>query len=304
MLKTNFLGMKLKNPLMLTSGVLDLSADIMKRVYDAGAAAVISKGTGAEPKTGHPNPTILGMEHYMMNAVGLSNPGIDKFEEELKKVKEMGIPLICNIFSGDKEGFAAIAKKAESYGVDAVELNVSCPNLAPGEKAGMQIGQDPVLVEEITKHVKKNVSIPVIVKLTPNVNNIVPIAKAAEKGGADAISAINTVGPGMIINIEAGKPVLANKFGGISGPAIKPITVACVYKIYEAVKIPILGVGGVSNARDAIELMMAGASAIAIGSAVYYEGIEVFGKIAKDMEEWLKKNGYKDVKEIIGVAHG
>jgi dihydroorotate dehydrogenase (NAD+) catalytic subunit len=159
-------------------------------------------------------------------------------------------------------------------------------------------------VYEITRAVVRNIKIPVFAKLTPNASNIGEIAKAAINAGAYGIAAINTVGPGMAIDIDIGKPILANKFGGVSGPAIKPIAVASVFKIYEAVDIPVIGVGGVSTGRDAIEMMMAGASAVAIGTAVYYRGIEVFGLVEKEMKEWMKENGVKKISEIVGAAHG
>ena len=302
MLKTELCGLALKNPLLLSSGILDLTAPLMKKVYGNGAAAVITKGVGLNERQGHPNPTVIGTDSYLLNAVGLSNPSIFKFKNEIRELKKANIPVIVNIFAENAEKFAKTALKAQEYGADAVELNVSCPNITKDEMVGQIIGKNPSLVEEITRQVKETVKIPVIVKLTPNVDDISVIAKAAEKGGADAISAINTVS-GMLINIEAKKPVLANRFGGISGPAIKPIAIASVYKIYEAVKIPIIGVGGITTGRDAIEIMMAGAAAVAIGSAVYYRGIDVFRKIENEMLQWMKENKIKSIKEIIGAAH-
>ena len=300
MLKTELCGLALKNPLLLSSGILDLTAPLMKKVYGNGAAAVITKGVGLNERQGHPNPTVIGTGNYLLNAVGLSNPSIFKFKDEIKELKKNKIPTIVNIYAENAEKFAKTALKAQEYGADAVELNVSCPNITKDEMVGQIIGKNPSLVEEITRQVKETVKIPVIIKLTPNVDDIAVIAKAAEKGGADAISAINTVS-GMLISIEARKPILANKFGGISGPAIKPVAIASVYKIYEAVKIPVLGVGGIATGRDAIEIMMAGAAAVAIGSAVYYRGIDVFRKIENEMLQWMKENKVKSIKKIMGA---
>ena len=236
---------------------------------------------------------------YMLNAIGLSNPGIREFVDEIKIVKKTKKPIIGSIIGSNEDEFGKLARSIGNY-VDVIEINVSCPNV---EKIGQEIGKDPELVGKIVKKVKGRVDAPAIAKLSPNVNDIAEIAKAAEKAGADAITAINTLGPGMAINIEAKQPVLANKFGGMSGPAIKPIAVANVYKIYEAVKIPIIGTGGVLNGKDAIEMVMAGASAVGVGSAVYYRGNNVFEMIKKEMIQWMKKNKVKTLKEIIGIAH-
>ena len=302
MLAIKLCGLALKNPLLLSSGILDLTAPLMKKAYENGAAAVITKGVGLKERQGHPNPTVIGTDKYLLNAVGLSNPSIFKFKNEIKELEKVNIPVIVNIFAENAEKFAKTALKAQEYGADAVELNVSCPNITKEEMVGQIIGKNPSLVEEITRQVKETVKIPVIIKLTPNVDDIAMIAKAAEKGGADAVSAINTIS-GMLINIEAKKPVLSNKFGGVSGPAIKPVAIASVYKIYEAVKIPIIGVGGITTGRDAIEMMMAGATAVAIGSAVYYRGIDVFRKIENEMLKWMKENKVKSVNEMVGAAH-
>src|SRR3989338_2013055 len=303
MLAIKLCGLALKNPLLLSSGILDLTAPLMKKAYESGAAAVITKGVGLKERQGHPNPTVIGTDKYLLNAVGLSNPSIFKFKNEIKELEKVNIPVIVNIFAENAEKFAKTALKAQEYGADAVELNVSCPNITKEEMVGQIIGKNTSLVEEITRQVKETVKIPVIIKLTPNVDDIAMIARAAEKGGADAVSAINTIS-GMLINIEAKKPVLSNKFGGVSGPAIKPVAIASVYKIYEAVKIPIIGVGGITTGRDAIEMLMAGATAVAIGSAVYYRGGGVFWKIENEILQWMKENKVKSVKEIVGAAHG
>ena len=302
-MSTKIANIRLKNPLILSSGILDLTAPIMRRIVDNGAGAITTKAIGLEERAGHKNPSLIATEHYLMNAMGLCNPGYKHYSDEIKDFKKVNAPLIANIFAESAEGFAKLAQELEKYGADALELNLSCPNVAKDENLGQVIGKNPALVEEYTRKVRKSVHIPVIVKLTPNVNDITEIAKAAERGNADIISAINTLGPGMAINIEAAKPILANKFGGVSGPAIKPIAIASVYKIYESVKVPIIGIGGITTGKDAIEMLMAGASAVGVGSAVYYRDIDVFNKILSEMQEWMEKNGYSKIKERIGIAH-
>lgn len=295
-LETEICGLKLRNPLLLSSGILDITADLMNHIIKNGAGGVITKGISLKSREGHKNPTVIATKHYILNAMGLCNPGVEEFKKELENVNA---PVIANIFGNSYE-LVTIAKLLEDK-VNAFELNVSCPNVQ-GEKIGQVIGQDPDLVKKITRKVKSAVNIPVFVKLTPNVNDIRDIAKAAKQAGADGISAINTLS-GMLINIEAKKPILANCFGGVSGPAIKPIAIASVYKIYEEVDIPIIGVGGLTTGKDVIEMLMAGASAVAIGSAIYYRGINVFQKILNEIQDWMKENKFSSIQELIGIAH-
>jgi len=302
-LEVDIIGLKLKNPTILASGFLGVSGKIMKRVAKSGAGAVTTKSIGLEARTGHPNPSVIDFGFGIMNAIGLSNPGYKNFGDEIKIAKESGVPVIASIFGNNPEDFVTVAQGVEKYGPDAIELNISCPNLKKGEILGELIGKDPDLSYDVVKAVKENVKLPIITKLTPNVNDIRVIAKAIERAGTDAISAINTLGPGMLINIHVGRPVLANKFGGVSGPAIHPIAVKCVYDIYETVKVPIIGIGGISDGINAVEMMMAGASAIGIGSAIYYRGIDVFKKVSDEMIEFLDSHNYSNVKEIVGMAH-
>jgi dihydroorotate dehydrogenase (NAD+) catalytic subunit len=276
---------------------------LLKKVAESGAGAITTKSIGKEPRSGHANPTVLEFGHGMINAVGLSNPGYEKFKEEIKIAKEGKVPVIASIFAGNPEEFAFLAKEMEDAKADAIELNISCPNIMRGEVFGEAIGKDPDLSYDVVKAVKKAVRIPVITKLTPNVNDIKIIAKSVEEAGSDAISAINTLGPGMLIDVETAKPILANKFGGLSGPAIRPIAVRCVYEIYETVKIPIIGIGGIITGKDAIEMMMAGASAIGIGSGIYYRGLDVFKKVCDEIREFLESHEYSSLKEIVGIAH-
>ena len=298
-LATELAGLKLANPTMLASGILGYTGLSLKTVIDAGAGAVVTKSMGQEPRTGYPNPTVVQTDCGLLNAMGLPNPGISHFKEEMKQLKSTKVPIVLSIYGYSAQEFVKVAKTAATMGADAVELNVSCPHI---EKAGAEIGCDPVLLTEIVEEVKKAVNVPVIVKLTPNVANIAEIARAAEKAGADAITAINTV-KAMSIETETGRPLLANKFGGLSGPAIKPIAVRCIYDVYRSVDVPVIGCGGVASWQDAIELMLAGASAVQIGTAIAFKGPEVFSSVTAGIDAYLKRKGYKNVKELVGLAH-
>jgi len=231
--------------------------------------------------------------------MGLPNPSIEYFAGEITEAKTAGCPVIVSVYGFSAEEFVQVAKKAENAGADALELNASCPHV---EKTGSEIGQDTMLLEEVVRAVKRETRIPVFVKLTPNVTDIVECAKAAEKSGADAVVAINTV-RAMAINVETMKPILGNKFGGLSGPAIKPIALRCVYEIYRQVNVPIIGCGGVSDWRDAVEFMLAGAKAVQIGTAVAFKGLDVFQSVTKGIDAYLETKGFESVKEIVGLAH-
>ena len=298
-LATEICGLELVNPTMLASGILGYTGFSMKSVIEAGAGAVVTKSLGMEPRTGYPNPTVVQVDCGLLNAMGLPNPGINHFGEELKELKKAGVPTIVSIYGFSSEEFAKAAETAANLGADALELNVSCPHV---EKGGAEIGSDTSLLAEVVEKVKKRVDKPVFVKLTPNVADIGEVAKAAVEAGADAITAINTV-KAMAIEIQTARPLLANKFGGLSGPAIKPIAIRCVYDIYRAVDVPVIGCGGITSWQDAVEFMLAGASAVQIGTAIAYKGIEVFSSVTRGIETYLKKKSYKNVKELVGLAH-
>ena len=296
---TEIAGLQLANPTMLAAGILGYTGLSMKSVIEAGAGAVVTKTMGQEPRAGYLNPTVVQTDCGLLNAMGLPNPGISHFTEEMKQLKTIQAPTILSIYGSSPEEFVKVAENAAQLGADAIELNVSCPHV---EKAGAEIGCDPLLLTEIVKEVKNSVNVPVIVKLTPNVANIGEIAEAAEEAGADAITAINTV-KAMAIDTETGRPILANKFGGLSGPAIKPIAVRCVYDVYRSVDVPVIGCGGISSWQDAVEFMLAGASAVQIGTAVAFKGVDVFGSVAHGIDDYLKRKGFKNVKDIVGLAH-
>lgn len=296
---TKIAGIMLKNPTMLASGIMDEDAGSMKRIIECDAGAIVTKSIGLKAREGYPNPTVIELDHGILNAMGLPNPGIKQYSQEIRQLKNSKTPVIGSIYGTNTKEFIELGKKMEDYGTSALELNLSCPH---AKSYGLEVGCDPKLVQEITSSVKEKVSIPVFVKLSPNVTNIVEIAKAAEDGNADAIVAINTV-KGMKIDLELGKPILSNKIGGYSGKAIKPIGMRCVYEIAKNVDIPIIGVGGVTTGEDAMEYIMAGASAVQIGSGVYYRGLDIFKKVCVEIEQSMKAYGYKNLTEIIGAAH-
>ena len=300
-LSVSFCGARMKNPTVLSSGFLGTNIEMLKRVAEEGAGAVTFKSIGPKVKSGHRNPTVIVYEWGVMNAVGLPSPGYKDMRGELVRIKEVKAPVFVSIYGSSVREFCEVAEAVAEYKPAVIELNVSCPNT---EAEGMIFGCSEKLTFDVVSAVKDAAgSVPVMPKLTPQAQNIGKIAGICEEAGADAIAAINTVGPGMAINIEARKPVLDYKTGGISGPAIRPIAVRCVYDIYEAVDLPVLGIGGVTEGRDVIEMMQAGATAVGIGSGIYYRGIGIFSKVCEEMKVWMKENGCKDAKGLVGVAH-
>jgi dihydroorotate dehydrogenase (NAD+) catalytic subunit len=304
-LSVELCGVRLRNPLVLAAGILGTGAELLKRVAQSGAGMVTTKSCGPSPREGHPNPTVLDWGHGLINAVGLANPGVDEEVEIIGRAREMletlGVPLVASIFAETVEGFAEVARKISEARPDFIELNISCPNVS--HEFGRPFACDAGDAARVTAVAKEATSVPLIVKLSPNVTDIATIAQTVERAGADAIAAINTLGPGMIIDIYSGQPVLANRGGGVSGPAIRPIAVRCVYDVYEAVDIPIIGIGGVSNGRDALEMVMAGATAVGIGSAVRYGGPEVFQAILDEMKAFMSEEGHTNLGELRGIAH-
>lgn len=299
MLEVELCNVKLKNPTILAAGILGSTAASMNWVSRNGAGAVVTKSFSLEPNKGYLNPTTVEVTGGIINAIGLSNPGVDTFIGELEKV-ERSTPTIASIYGASGEDFTKIASKIEQY-IDLIELNVSCPHAQKG--CGASIGEDPNLTSEIVNAVKNAVNVPVIVKLTPNVTDIVGIALSAEKAGCDGITLINSLGPGLKIDIETANPILSNKFGGMSGPAIKPIALRCVYDVYDAVKIPIIGVGGILDYRDAIEFLYAGAKCVQIGTAIMYKGPSIFKEINIGIQKFMQDKDYKSIDEMVGIAH-
>jgi dihydroorotate dehydrogenase (NAD+) catalytic subunit len=299
-LEIELCGIKMKNPTMLAAGILGSTASSLNWAGKSGAGAVVTKSFGLNPNKGYANPTTVEVTGGVINAIGLSNPGVENFKGELQKL-DKSVPAIASLYGANPEEFSEIATRVEDL-VDALELNVSCPHAMGG--CGSAIGQDPELTAEIVQSVKKNVNIPVFVKLTPNVTDIVEIARHAEDAGADALTMINSLGPGMRIDIETGNPILNNKFGGLSGPAVKPIAIRCVFEVFDSVEIPLIGVGGIRNYEDVIEFLYAGASCVQIGTSIMYEGMDIFKNITTELERFMNDMGYSSVNEMVGVAHG
>jgi dihydroorotate dehydrogenase (NAD+) catalytic subunit len=299
-LSVNLAGLKLDNPTMLASGILGYSTETFESTASGGAGAIVTKSIGLKSRKGYANPTVVQTSCGLINAMGLPNPGIAEFVNEIYKAKAiLKVPLILSVYGYSTDEYASVAKKGVDAGVDAVELNVSCPHV---KETGSEIGQNPQVLAQVVRRVKAVVAKPVIVKLSPNVTCIADIAEAAAKAGADALTAINTV-KAIAIDAETTMPVLANKVGGLSGPAVKPIALRCVYDIYEQIKVPIIGCGGVTDWRDAVEFLLAGASAVQIGTAVATEGPEVFRTIAHGIDAYLEDKGFRSVREIVGLSH-
>jgi dihydroorotate dehydrogenase (NAD+) catalytic subunit len=291
-------GLGLHNPTMLASGFLGVSGQTLRRVVEAGAGAVVTKSSSLKPREGNPGPTIVELPVGLLNAIGLASPGITMMKDEIAQAKMSGVPVIVSVFGFSVSDYSKSARIAETYGADAVELNVSCPHVS----GVSEIGQDPKIVAKVTRSVKRGVDIPAFVKLSPNVANIVQIGRSAERAGADAITAINTV-KGMSIDIHVRLPVLSAKIGGLSGCAIKPVAVRCVYELAEKVKLPIIGVGGIMGWEDAVEFFLAGASAVQIGTAILQKDLKIFSEVAEGLSTYLKQNGFASVSELVGVAH-
>jgi len=294
-------GLKLPNPTMLAAGILGLTSASLREAIENGAGAVVTKSVGLKPREGYPNPTVVQVSCGLLNAMGLPNPGVHDFVAEIREVKQfrVEVPIIVSVYGFSAEEFAEVARIAEKAGADALELNVSCPHV---EKTGSEIGQSPSLVAEVVEKVKSATKKPIFLKLTPNVADIVEVAKKGVEAGADVITAVNTL-RAMKIDVETAQPVLANKMGGLSGPAMKPAAVRCVYEIYEAVDVPIIGCGGVATWQDAVEFMLAGASAVQIGTAIASEGLGVFKSVTKGIDSYLRRRGYGSVREIVGLSH-
>jgi dihydroorotate dehydrogenase (NAD+) catalytic subunit len=300
LLSTNLAGLALDNPTILASGILGYSAEIMHRVIKGGAGAVVTKSVGLEPRMGYANPTVVQAKSGLINAMGLPNPGIDEYVNEIKYAKSLiHSPLIVSVFGYSADEYTVVAKKAVEAGADAVELNVSCPHV---KQTGAEIGQNAMLLYEVVSKVKAEVHKPVFVKLSPNVTDIVDLACAAVRGGADALTAVNTL-KAIAIDVETMLPVLSNVKGGLSGPAVKPVALRCVYDLREKVQVPIIGCGGIVDWRDAVEYFLAGASAVQVGTAIALEDTDVFQKINRGIEVYLRKKHYRSVKDIVGLSH-
>ena len=294
--KINFAGIEMKNPVTVASGTFGYGREFSNFFDLSKLGGIITKGTSLKPKSGNKPPRICETASGMLNSIGLQNPGVEYFaENDLPFLRKFDTAIIVNACGSTIDEYVELCKILNTLDIDGVELNLSCPNV----KAGcMAFGNTYEGVKEVTSKVRKVLEKPLIVKLTPNVTNIAEIAKAVEDAGADGVSLINTL-LGMKIDINKRKPVLANNTGGLSGPAIKPVAVRMVYQVAQAVKIPILGMGGIVNGEDAIEFMLAGASAISIGAGNFISPTTSIDTISQ-IEDYMRKNNIQDINEIVG----
>lgn len=288
----------LSSPLLLASGFLGISNEIMHRVYNSGAGAVVTKSISIDKMEGYRNPTVVPIEnHSLINAVGLSNPGVKSFTKELSSVSN--IPMLVSLVGSSSSDFPILIKYFDSLDILGYEINLSCPHVS---KMGLEVGDDPSLVYDIINTIRMSTKKPVIAKIGIGSTNILKIAETVKDAGADAITAINTI-RAMVIDVETGFPILSNKIGGLSGKSIKPVALRCVYEISKKIGLPVIGCGGIFDWRDAIEFIMAGASAVQIGSAIRYYGMDCFDDIKKGIIMYLERKGYRNIQDLIGFAH-
>jgi dihydroorotate dehydrogenase (NAD+) catalytic subunit len=307
-LSTDLCGVRFPNPTVLASGILGLSEQIFVRLAQAGAGGITTKSCSLKPRTGWPNPTIVNWGAGLINAVGLSNPGVEVMVEEVRAAKKLlaphGVPIIASIFANTIYDFGVIARYVSEAEPDLIEVNISCPNLDAQHEE--MFSSNAYVSAQVTRAVKRHANCPIAVKLSPNVDNIGGIAKEVANAGADAICAINSLGPGLVLDIETGRPVLSNRTGGVSGPAVRPIAVRCVRDICQALKnakmkSQVIGTGGVTTARDAIEMILVGATCVGIGSAVY-NGLDVFKEVTDGLVDYMRRHDYQSVEAFRGKA--
>ena len=290
-LKVNLAGVELKNPVMTASGTFGSGMEYSEFVDLSRLGAVVTKGVANHPWLGNPTPRIAEVTGGMLNAIGLQNPGIDVFcERDIPFLKQYDTKIIVNVCGKTTEDYLEVVERLADEPVDLLEINISCPNVKEG---GIAFGQDPKAVEAITKAVKEKAKQPVIMKLSPNVTDIVTMAKAAEAGGADVLSLINTL-TGMKFDIHRRKFALANKTGGMSGPCVKPVAVRMVYQVAHAVSVPVIGMGGIQNAEDAIEFLMAGATAVSVGTANFHNPFTTV-EVVDGIADYMRVHGMEDV---------
>lgn len=297
-MRVNIAGVEWNNPVTVASGIFGSGAEFADFVDLNRLGAVTTKGVANIPWQGNPTPRVAETYSGMMNAVGLQNPGIDLFcERDIPFLRKYDTKIIVNVCGKSTEDYCEVVERLADEDVDMLEINISCPNVKEG---GIAFGQNPRAAEDITKAVKKYAKQPVIMKLSPNVTSIAEMARAVEAGGADAVSLINTL-TGMKIDINRKTFVLANKTGGVSGPAIHPIAVRMVYEAAYAVNVPVIGMGGIASAEDAIEMILAGASAVSVGTANFYNPA-VTMEVADGIESYMKRNGFESVSDMVGLV--
>lgn len=297
-MRVKIAGVELKNPVMTCSGTFGSGMEYAEFVDLSRLGAVVTKGVANVPWPGNPTPRVAEVYGGMLNAIGLQNPGIDVFcERDIPFLQKYDTKIIVNVCGRTTEDYCEVVDRLAEQPVDMLEINISCPNVKHG---GIAFGQDPKAVEAITKAVKERAKQPIIMKLSPNVTDIAEMARAAEAGGADVISLINTI-TGMKIDVNRRKFVLANKTGGMSGPAVKPVALRMVYQVAQAVKVPVIGMGGISTAEDALEFILAGATAVSVGTANFADP-QATVKIIEGIEAYMKAQGVADIHELIGAV--
>lgn len=305
-LGVNLAGLNLRNPLVLASGIWGCAAETLVRAAAAGAGAVTSKSCSLQPRKGHPNPAVLPWQGGLINAVGLANPGAAEERAILRQAKQgllpLGVPLIASIFGGTPEEYARAAEFVAESGPDIIEVNISCPNVQ--SEFGYPFALEPAAAAEVTSAVRSVYPGRLFIKLSPNAPSIVAVAEAVVKAGADGLTAVNTIGPGMLIDIRARRPMLSNQAGGVSGVALRPIALRCVYDIARAVSVPIIGTGGVDSGDAAMQMIMAGATAVGVGSALAGEGAAVFERINRELLALMRAENIESLAQIRGCAHG
>jgi len=301
LLKVNIGGIKMKNPVMTASGTFGYGVEYEPFVDLEQLGAIVVKGTTLKARKGNSTPRIVETPAGMLNAVGLQNPGVDWLvAEALPRLRKYNLAVIVNIAGDTVEDYAVLAERLDPVaGVNGLEVNISCPNVKRG---GLQFGSDPKTAAQVIRAVRRKTSLPVVAKLTPNVTSIAEVAKSVEDAGADALSLINTVA-GMVIDVHKRRPVLANVVGGLSGPAIRPVAVRAVWEVYKSVNLPVIGMGGIVNAEDALQFIFAGASAVAIGTANFINPRTPV-KVVEGIEKYMVENGVQNIKELVGAAHG
>ncbi len=307
-LSTSLCGVRFPNPTVLASGILGLSENVFARLAKVGVGGITTKSCSLKPRAGWPNPTIVHWGEGLINAVGLSNPGVEVMVEEIRAAKKLlapyNVPIIASIFANSIYEFGVLARYVSEAEPDLIEVNISCPNLDAQHEE--MFSSNAYVSAQVTRAVKQQARCPIAIKLSPNVDNIGGIAREVANAGADAICAINSLGPGLVLDIDTAKPVLANKTGGVSGPAVRPIAVRCVRDICQALKnakLPtqVIGTGGVTTARDAIEMILVGATCVGVGSAVY-RGLDVFTEITDGLADYMHRHDYHSVEDFRGKA--
>ena len=298
-MKVNLAGVELKNPVMTASGTFGSGTEYSEYVDLNRLGAVVTKGVANIPWEGNPTPRIAEVTGGMLNAIGLQNPGIDVFcKRDIPFLQQYDTKIIVNVCGKTEKDYLEVVERLADQPIDMMEINISCPNVKEG---GIAFGQNPKAIEQITSAVKKVAKQPVIMKLSPNVTDITEMARAAEAGGADVLSLINTL-TGMKIDIHRRKFAIANKTGGMSGPAVKPIAVRMVYQVAQAVNVPIIGMGGIASADDAIEFILAGATAVSVGTANFMRPDTTI-QVVDGIQAYMERYGVKDIRELIGAVN-